>query len=113
MLHVAERRKHYIKGAKRELTPEWKTLVKDALTTRGQNQQWLEQQIGAGAGSVSRMLGETANISGLVDDICKVLKIPPPKVSSPTETRLLDLFRKLDDRQKAAFVEFLETTSAK
>lgn len=108
MLGVAERRKHYLQGTKRQLTPEWKDLVKATLAALGHNQQWLEGRIGAGAGSVSRMLHADAQVSGLVDVVCETLKIPPPMPSDPRESHLLSLWRATDPEDQEAVLTLLQ-----
>lgn len=105
---MSERRKHYIQGAKRQLTQAWKDLVKAKLVELKHNQQWLEQRIGSGAGSVSRMLHADAQVSSLVDAVCEVLKIPPPMPYSSRESYLLSLWRDTDPADQDAVITLLE-----
>lgn len=59
------------------MTPAWKALVRSKLAELKQTEFWLEQRLGRGKGTISRMLNE-GNTSSLVEPICEILDIPEP-----------------------------------
>jgi hypothetical protein len=77
------------------MTTAWKEAARRRLEELGKDHRWLESQIGAGRGMVTRMLGSQQNTSALVDAVCRALAIPGPMVeaSGPEEERLLELLR--------------------
>ena len=96
-----------MRGQKRTVTPEWCARVSAELTRRGKTQQWLEQQIGAGQGSLTAVLHRGIGSSALVDPICKALAIDLP-ISLPTlEAEYVILLRRASDEGKAAVMQML------
>jgi len=98
-------RKPYERGRKRQLSEAWKQAVRDRLAELGHGHKWLEVQIGAGSGAITKMLQPDHQFSGLVDPVCEFLGIDPPMIafetSSDEERALLDMFREMtaDQRQ--------------
>lgn len=90
-------RKQYPKGPKKQLTTAWKVAVRARLAALGRDHRWLEQQIRAGRGMVTRMLSDGQNTSALVDQVCSALEIPPPMavLGTADEIALVEGFRRL------------------
>lgn len=101
-------RREYIKGPRRPLSDEWKSRVKSRLTALGHDYRWLEGQIGASSGSVSRML-TTQTSSALMEPVCRALGIDPPatEVQSDDELRLVQGFRRMSSEQRAHLLGLL------
>lgn len=95
-------RKPYPKGQKKQLTPEWKVLVRERLSSLGHDHRWLEAQLGVGRGMVTRMLSDEQNTSALVDQVCAALAIPPPLAVAGTaeEIRMVEGYRRMSPDQR-------------
>lgn len=91
------------------MTPRWKQTVRDRLDEMGKDHRWLEAQLGAGRGMVTRMLGDRQNTSALVDRVCSVLGISGPVAIplSVAEDEVFDLLRRASDDQRAAVLAIL------
>ena len=89
-------RRAYPEGPKRQMTTAWKSLVRAKLAELNQSEMWLEQRLGRGKGTISRMLNE-GNTSSLVEPICEILGIPEPlsEIRTADELQLLAKFRTL------------------
>ena len=101
-------RREYPKGRKRQLSDEWKARVRERLTELGRDHRWLEAQIGASSGSISRMLSGQ-NTSALMEPVCEALGIDPPvaEVQSEDELRLVEAFRRMPPDQRAHLLGLL------
>ena len=95
-------RRQYPKGPKKQLTPEWKALVRARLSLLGHDHRWLEAQLGVGRGMVTRMLSDGQNTSALVDQVCAKLEIPPPMAVTGTaeEVRMVEGYRRMSPDQR-------------
>jgi hypothetical protein len=71
-------RRPYPKTPKREMTPKWKADVRRTLKELGKDDRWLEAEIGASVGSISKMLKQ--HTSSWVEPVTRVLAIQPPVV---------------------------------
>lgn len=102
-------RKTYPRGPKKQLTPEWKAAVRARLSELGQDHRWLERQIKAGRGMVTRMLSDEQNTSALVDRVCEVLNVPKPmsEVESPEELVLVEAWRRMTPEGRAHLLGLL------
>jgi|KBSSwiStaDraftv2_1062776.scaffolds.fasta_scaffold00132_62 hypothetical protein len=107
--------KPYPRGDRNQMTPEWKDKVRAALKTRGVSEQWLADQIAKRRGRV--MKRDTVNkllrkqqSSALVPDICAILGLPPPMVSTPDEDsgRALERIMAASPEKRAAILLLLE-----
>lgn len=86
---MANRRRHYNSAHKVDMTPEWKDAVRAAMKEQGVTQSELEARIGAGQGSISKMLSPEQNSSGLVSAVTSSLGIDPPMPISPDERQFI------------------------
>ena len=101
-------RRPYPTEVKREMTAEWKQLAIDKLRELGKNHRWLEAEIGASRGSVTKMLGPDQNTSALVDRVCAALGIPAPTTATDaTEQELIARYREASPSARAAAVAVL------
>lgn len=98
---MAERRRHYHSAPKVDMTPEWKDAVRDAMTRRGVTQSELEQRIGAGPGSISKMLSPEQKASGLVSAVTQELGISLPMPISDDERQIILDRRELSPELRA------------
>lgn len=91
------------------MTAAWKASVQSRLTEMGRSTHWLEGQIGAGRGQVSRMLAGAQQTSKLVLQVCDTLHIPPPTIISNDrdEQELVRRFRSMDEEGKRAMLAIL------
>jgi hypothetical protein len=105
---MASGRREYIKGPRRQLSDEWKSRVKSRLNELGHDYRWLESQIGASSGAISRML-TTQSSSALMEPVCRALGIAPPttEVHNEDEMRLVEGFRKMTPEQRAHLLGLL------
>lgn len=101
-------RREYVKGRKRQITDEWKSRVKKRLIDLGRDYRWLEHQVGASSGAISRML-TAQNTSALMEPVCRALEIDPPitEVQNDDEERLVEGFRKMSPAQRAHLLGLL------
>lgn len=105
---MAPGRRVGIKGRKRQLSDEWKSRVKKRLSELGRDHRWLEGEIGASSGSVSRML-TSQNTSSLMQPVCDALGIDPPmtEVQTENELRLVEGFRRMNAEQQQGLLVLL------
>jgi hypothetical protein len=97
------------------MTPEWKDLVRSALTTRGVGEQWLADQIAKRRGrsmkrdTINKLLRKQ-QASALVPDICIILGLRPPMVSTPDDEsgRALERIMAASPEKRAAILLLLE-----
>ena len=112
--HVAENTmcamKPYPPERKRPLSDEWKQRVRDRLAEMGRDHRWLEAQIGASRGMVTKMLRPSQNTSALVDRVCEALEIAPPmsEVRSEDEQELVTLYRSMSPEQRRQILGLLK-----
>ncbi len=101
-------RRAYPKERKRQLSDEWKQRVRDRLAQLGHDHRWLEAEIGASRGMVTKMLAPRQNTSSLVDKVCVALSLEPPVTdATPEELRLVQGFRKMTADQRAHLLGLL------
>ncbi len=107
-------KKPYPQGRAQQLTEEWKNLVRRKLTELGKDHRWLEDQIGTGRASVTKMLGADQQTFKKVADVCRVLSIPPPfaALESDDERELVARFRRASPREKRHILATLEMLTA-
>jgi hypothetical protein len=81
--------------------------VQDWIRDNRKNNQWLAQQIGKSAATISRILAPGSGTSSYVDAICRVTGLPPPMASieSGDQLEIVAIWAQLDDRRRAALIE--------
>jgi len=91
------------------MSPAWKKLVRDRLTELEHDHRWLEGEIGAGRGMVTKMLSDEQQTSALVVAVCEALGIPMPVavVEGEDEHRLIEGYRELSPTQRAHLLGLL------
>ncbi len=102
-------RRAYPSGRKRLLSAEFKDRVRRRLSEIGHDHRWLEEQIDASRGMVTKMLAPAQNTSALVDRVCVALGIDPPvvEVQDEAEQRLVDAFRRMTPDQRSHLLGLL------
>lgn len=107
-------RRAYPPGPKRQMTPTWKAMVRARLAELGKTDFWLEQQLGRGKGTISRMFSE-GNTSALVVPICEILEIPEPlaEIRTLAEYEMLTKFRRMSEAEQAHLLGLLKLTDPK
>lgn len=107
--------KPYPKGNRDQMTDEWKAKVRAALHVRGASEQWLADQIAKRRGrpmkrdTINKILRKQKT-SALVPDICTILGLAPPMVSTPDEEsgRALERIMAASPEKRAAILLLLE-----
>ena len=92
----------YPGGAKREMTTAWKRAVDQKLLDAGKTRAWLAEELGVDKGAITRMLSDEQQTSSMVDDVCKLLDLPPPTlpISSFDEKNVVEGWRKLNEEDR-------------
>ncbi len=81
------------------MTAEFKERLLARLRELGQSQQWLEEQLGVGKGTMHKFLN-TQHSSLWVDPICEVLKIDPPYDGDPEIAEIIADIRRVPPGQR-------------
>ncbi len=117
----SKRKKPYREGPRREMTAAWKQSVRDALAANKVakkfpiNQSQLSRALGLLRGTeppdrtaITHMFAGRS--SGLVDDICQVLGIPPPMVphaEPDSEPEVVEMVRRLPHEAQQDVSDFI------
>lgn len=96
-------------GRKRLLTDEFKQRVRQKLDALDKDHRWLEGEIGASRGMVTKMLNPRQNTSALVDPVCRALGIDPPvaEIQGADEQKLVDAYRRMTPEQQRSLIGLL------
>jgi hypothetical protein len=102
-------RRAYPKGAKREMTADWKARARERLAEMGKSADWLDSELKVTRGMVRKMLGPRQNTSALVDDVCRILEIAPPvlRTENAEEQLAMERLRKASEDTRNAVLAIL------
>ena len=103
----------YPEGPRRQMTPEWKQLVRDTLADNKKaeprrvpfDQAGLARAIGVHKTAITKMFA--ADASALVDLICSVLGIPQPMRPANPDDELDATIDALDPDERAKVLKFI------
>lgn len=102
-------------GRKRQMSDEWKERVRARLAQGDVSHRGIELKIGAGSGTISRMLNAAANqrTSEYVDAVSEALGIALPitETRSADEEAVIARFRALAPADRTAVLRILGLSS--
>lgn len=97
----------YPKGTRSQMTPEWKTAVKDALKRKEWDQVDLSKALKVHKTAITKMF--QAQSSKLVERICTILEIDPPMIATPAkQDAFIELAAKVPEENRAVVSEILK-----
>ena len=96
-------------GPKRQMSDEWKERVRAKFARGPDTHRSVEKKIGAGSGTISRMLAPSQRTSEYVDAVSAALEIglPITETRSADEEAMITKFRSLAPADRAAFLRIL------
>jgi transcriptional regulator with XRE-family HTH domain len=87
---------------------EWKQRVRDALDEMDWEQKDLADALGCSGGAITNLLKPSQPGSRLVDDICRILHIPPPGFVDTYEAEIYEMMKVLRRENPRAWDKYAE-----
>lgn len=91
------------KGIARPITQAWKDEVQREMKVAGVDRQQLAKLIGASPAAITVLFRKTTQVSRLVDDIVRVLHVPPPEYLDARDFEVVSDMRKLRTTDPAEY----------